>query len=567
MPRQLRMVWPGTERPPSIDLPEGYEIRSFCKGDEEKYAALLNNKELGDWTVERLQSILSNSLSPEGIYFAIWGKDLVAVAAALDGTGNSDKLIGEVGWVAGEPEHRGKGLGMAVCAAALNHLLDRGYSDMYLLTDHWRYPALKTYLKLGFEPRLDGPDDRYLWQKICEQLEWKLPEPKKASYAKHPTGEEIAWRTLEKEKMTEPCIVTSWCMKRAFFQSLAHREDIYTKDAPEIVIEAFIRAGANLCPQFIMPSPGAGKEHMAYGPFSAVEALKPKPPPQPQKKTAPPPKRANSPEDVRDMIDAMPDPDTLESNFDVEAHADGYAKGITNLRDMAYGEMLFISGFGQVDFMGGYGRWGYTNYLSALALYPEYLDRFYAYSGEYGRLTNVAIARAIEKYGLAPFVYSGQDICYNDGPLCSVEKLDEIYFPHLAKAVEPLHDAGIGIIWHCDGNILPILDQLINVVGVAGFQGFQEETGCTLERVAARQTRNGEKLIFWGSLSVTTTLPFGTVDDVKKDVERCFRVAAPGGGFALASTSSILPETPLENIMTIYSHGQRFGREFLGSNG
>jgi uroporphyrinogen-III decarboxylase len=65
------------------------------------------------------------------------------------------------------------------------------------------------------------------------------------------------------------------------------------------------------------------------------------------------------------------------------------------------------------------------------------------------------------------------------------------------------------------------------------------------------------------SLSVTTTLPFGTVDDVKNDVERCFKVAAPGGGFGLASTSSILPETPLDNIMTMFQYGQDFGREFL----
>jgi len=566
MPRQLKMVWAGTAPLPAVDLPEGYAVRSFREGDEEKYAALLNDKDLGSWTVERLQSILDNPLSPDGTYFVTWNDDLVAVASALDAGGGSDKPVAEVGWVAAVPAHKGKKLGMAVCTAAINHLLDRGYEEIFLLTDHWRYPALKIYLKLGFEPRRDGPDDRYLWQKICEHLEWQLPEPKKARYVKRPTGEETAWRTLEKEKVAEPCIVTAWCMKRAFFQELTHREDIYTKDAPELVTEAFIRAGANLCPQFIMPAPGEGREHMAYGPFSAVEALKPKPPPPPQQKAAPPPKIAASPEDVRDMIDAMPDPDTLGRNFDVEARADGYARGITNLRDMARGEILFLSGFGQVDFMGGYNRWGYVNYLSALALYPEHLDRFYAHSGENARLSNVAIARAIEKYKLAPFVYGGQDICYNEGPLCSVETLDKIYIPHFARAVEPLHEAGIGIIWHSDGNILPVLDQLINVVGVAGFQGFQEETGCTLERIAARKTRDGEKLILWGSLSVTTTLPFGTVDDVKKDIERCFKVAAPGGGFGLASTSSILPETPLENIMAIYNHGQNFGREFLGAN-
>ena len=564
MPRQLRMLWPVTKCPPEITIPEGYAIRSFREGDEEDYIAVLNDRDLGDWTVERLQSILTNLLSPEGVYFVTWGDIPVATACAQDSGSDEDgKLIGELGWLAANPEHKGKKLGMAVSAAVVNHLLDLGYDEIYLLTDHWRYPALKTYLKLGFEPMLRGPDDRYLWGKICEQLECKLPEPKTAKYIKSPTGEEIAWRTLKKERLEEPCIIASWCMKREFFQSLTHRKDIY-EDAPNVAIEAFIRAGANLCPQFIVPSPNV--EHIACNPFDADNLRKPKPapPPSQKKENPPPPKHPGSPEDVRDRIESLPDPDTLERNFDVEAYADGYARGILNLRDMARGEILFISGFGQADFMGGYG-WGYENYLGALALYPEHLERYFAYTGEQGRLTNISIARAIKKYNLAPFVYSGQDICYNDGPLCSVEMLDKLYFPNLAKAVEPLHQAGIGLIWHCDGDVRPILKQLINVVGVAGFQGFQEETGCTLEHVASHRTRNGEKLILWGSISVTTTLPFGTVEDVKRNVERCFRIAAPGGGFALASTSSILPETPLENILAIYEHGQKFGKEFLVS--
>ncbi len=562
MPRQLKMLWPPDQRPPDVTLAEGYSIRTFRKGDEEKYAQLLNNKELGEWTVERLGSILDDPLSPGGIYFVTHGDDLVAVACAHDKGLNADQeKVGEVGWVAGDPAHSGKGIGMAVCSATLNHLLNLGFEEIYLLTDHWRYPAIKTYLKLGFEPRRDGADDRYLWQTTCEKIGWKLlEEPQKAKYIKHPNGEEIAWRTLNKERVEDPCIISAWCMKRAFFQSLSHRENIYTEDSPDIVIEAFIKAGANLCPQFIMPSPTT--EHMAYDPFYAASQAKS----QSQPQNAPPPaqKAPTSPEELRDRIDALPDPDKLEKDYNIEAAADNYATYIMNMNDRAKHEILFISGFGMPSFMGGYG-WGYVNYLSALALYPDVMEKYFAYGGENGRLYNMAVARAVEKYGVAPYVYTGDDICFNDGPLCSIEMLDKLYFPHLAHAVQPLHDAGIKIVWHSDGNILPIIDQLINVVGVSGFQGFQEETGCTLEKVASHRTRNDERLILWGSLSVTTTLPYGTVDDVKNDVERCFKVAAPGGGFGLASTSSILPETPLENIITMFQHGQNFGREFLKS--
>lgn len=561
MPNQLRMVWTSEEYTPEISLPEGYKLRRFREGDEEDYIRILNMSDLGKWNLERLKrNILSNLLSPEGIYFAVYDDVPVATAAAFDRTSDDDRqnniLRGELGWVASDPQHRGKGLGLSVCGAVVNHLLGLGYDHIYLSTDHWRLPAIKTYLKLGFESQRDTPDARFMWAKLSEKLNWPLGEPKKARYVQKPKGAEIAWQTLNKEHVSEPCIIASWCMKRKFFQSLTHRENIY-EDAPNVVIEAFIRAGANLCPQFIMPSPNT--EHIACNPFSVANMHKSNSKPA-QK---PSPKRPKSPEDVRNLIEDLPAPDTLERDFDVEVHADNYARNVKKLNDMARGEMLFISGFGQADFMGGYSRWGYENFLGALALYPEHLERYFAYTGEKGRLRNIAIARAVEKHGIAPFVYGGQDICYNHGPICSIETLDRLYFPNLARAVEPLHEAEIGIIWHCDGDIRPIINQLINVVGVAGFQGFQEETGCTLEHIASHSTHEGEKLLLWGSVSVTTTLPFGTVDDVKKDVERCFRVAADAGGFALASTSSILPETPLENILALFDHGRRFGREYL----
>ena len=56
-----------------------------------------------------------------------------------------------------------------------------------------------------------------------------------------------------------------------------------------------------------------------------------------------------------------------------------------------------------------------------------------------------------------------------------------LYFPELRRAVQPLIDNDIRIIWHCDGNIMPILDHLIDL-GVSGLQGFQEEAGVPFER-------------------------------------------------------------------------------------
>ncbi|MFH1571578.1 MAG: hypothetical protein ABIL09_26545, partial [Gemmatimonadota bacterium] len=67
----------------------------------------------------------------------------------------------------------------------------------------------------------------------------------------------------------------------------------------------------------------------------------------------------------------------------------------------------------------------------------------------------------------------------------------------------------------------------------------------------------------WGCVSVTTTLPFGTVADVQAAVERSFTLAGPGRGFVLSSTSSVMPEVPHANIDALFTHGRTFGAEFL----
>lgn len=359
-------------------------------------------------------------------------------------------------------------------------------------------------------------------------------------------GMEIAWRTLNMERVEEPCILSCWVMNGEFFSRVTGRDFWAARE--DVACEAFRRLGVNLCPQLALPAaPGECRTGTHGDVKKRLEATL---------------AQWKSPEQVKEAVEKLPDLEALRRSFSFEKARDGYAQSIKSHRDRTGDDVLWISSFGQADFMGGYTRWGYENYLEALALYPETMRRYFEYSGEQGYLTNTAIVAAIREHGLAPFVYTGQDLCFNDGPICSPELLRRIYFPYLKRAVQPLVENDIRIIWHCDGNILPILDDLIDL-GVSGFQGFQEEAGVKLETMAQVRTKWGRKPILWGSVSVTTTLPFGAVEDVERDVERCFRVAAPGGGFGLASTSSILPETPVENILALYEHGCRFGREFL----
>ena len=66
------------------------------------------------------------------------------------------------------PEHRGKQIGHALNLAALRWFRDRGFKEVWLSTDDWRIPAIKSYLRLGFEPFYPDDSHRERWQAVFD---------------------------------------------------------------------------------------------------------------------------------------------------------------------------------------------------------------------------------------------------------------------------------------------------------------------------------------------------------------------------------------------------------------
>ena len=358
-------------------------------------------------------------------------------------------------------------------------------------------------------------------------------------------GSEIALATLMRETVDRPCLNYSWMTSSTYMSKVTGRD--YWSDREGVFFEYLHQCGINLVPQWYFPGEAQRnieRGHMAHEHLpGGTEGIR-------------------GPEDVLRAVNRLPSDSAVEKEYDVEAAARNYADALRARIDRTEGETLFIGGFGQADFMGAYSRWGYENYLIAIMDYPETMRHYYHHTALRGRMLNQAIVRAREKCGIAPFVYSGQDICMGTGPIVSPQILREIYFPELKWAMEPLVENGIGIIWHCDGNITPILNDIMDL-GVMGLQGFEEEHGVRYDEVVKVKDRTGRPISVWGCVSVTTTLPHGSVKDVKDSVERSFRLAGKGRGFVLSSTSSVMPEVPLANIDALFQHGREFGTEFL----
>jgi uroporphyrinogen decarboxylase len=112
--------------------------------------------------------------------------------------------------------------------------------------------------------------------------------------------------------------------------------------------------------------------------------------------------------------------------------------------------------------------------------------------------------------------------------------------------MEPVFKSGVRVVWHCDGNLMQMVPRLIDV-GIKGFQGFQYEDGMDYVKICKMKAKDGTPLIIEGGVSVTRTLPFGTPEDVRREMQ--FLVEnGPETGLFLSTSSSVTPGVPWENI-------------------
>ena len=205
-----------------------------------------------------------------------------------------------------------------------------------------------------------------------------------------------------------------------------------------------------------------------------------------------------------------------------------------------------------------YRLYGYENYFLAYLMYPEIMERDFALQADMATRENAVAARAIRQGGLPPIVRLDHDMADGRSTLVDVRSLDRLWFPHFARSIQPFLDADIRLLWHCDGNLMEMVPRLIEA-GIGGFQGFQYEFQMDYEKICSLRDRDGGPLQIWAGASVTTTLPHGTPDDVRREL-RFLVEHGPPVGLCLGCSSSVVPGTPRENLAVLFE-GLAYYRE------
>lgn len=170
-PPQLRMQFRAFASLQAVSLPPGYTLATLAERDLDDWIAVLNaTGRLGAWDLARAERCLNDPrpVVPAGTYLVMHRGRPVATACTVLPTPAEPRH--ELGWVAVDPAHQGNGLASQVCAAVLWYARRRGWRASILSTDDWRLPAIRTYLKLGFEPEVTHDSHPARWQEVHRLL-------------------------------------------------------------------------------------------------------------------------------------------------------------------------------------------------------------------------------------------------------------------------------------------------------------------------------------------------------------------------------------------------------------
>ncbi len=117
---QLQMILPKKSliAPPVTTLPEGYSLRIYAKGDEQRFYEIMELSGWSGWNDEKLAPWIVR-IPPKSWFMIIHeaSNQIVASAMGLHNYTDEHPFGGELGWLVSDPVHSGQGLGLAVSSA------------------------------------------------------------------------------------------------------------------------------------------------------------------------------------------------------------------------------------------------------------------------------------------------------------------------------------------------------------------------------------------------------------------------------------------------------------------
>ncbi len=162
-------------------------------------------------------------------------------------------------------------------------------------------------------------------------------------------------------------------------------------------------------------------------------------------------------------------------------------------------------------------------------------------------------ARLRQHGGLDGFALCA-DYCFNTGPFLSPALFAEFIAPYLKQLIQGYRELGFYTIKHTDGNIMPIIDQLVDA-GPHALHSLDPQGGVNIAEV---KRRYGDRVCLIGNVNCGL-MDTGTDDEVIESARYALRHGMPGGGYIFSTSNCIYTGMPLRRYELILDVWRREG--------
>lgn len=198
---------------------------------------------------------------------------------------------------------------------------------------------------------------------------------------------------------------------------------------------------------------------------------------------------------------------------------------------------------------------GMENMMLDMALRPELahyiMEKFTSFYCE-------DLTRALEATNGGFQLYcEWSDFGTQESLLMSVPMWREFISPYLKRLIDICHSGGVKFMLHSCGAIRDLIPDFISL-GVDILDPIQVMAKGM--EPAGLKKDFGDKICFHGGLCTQSTLPFGTPEAVRDEVLDRVATLGVGGGYIIAPSHNIQPDTSCDNILAMYDSALRENR-------
>ncbi|HUW31671.1 MAG TPA: uroporphyrinogen decarboxylase family protein [Planctomycetota bacterium] len=191
--------------------------------------------------------------------------------------------------------------------------------------------------------------------------------------------------------------------------------------------------------------------------------------------------------------------------------------------------------------------WGSTHAIDTVKDYVEYSVDLYEHPErlhEQARQMRDGALQHIRRLleAGADIIDVASDYAFNAGPFLPPAKFAELVTPYLAPIIAAIRDGGAVAVLHSDGNLLPILDQIV-AVRPHVLQSIDPMADMDIAQV---------KMLTYGKLALMgnvqcSYIQTGPPEKIVESARYCLKHGSPGGGYIYSCSNTIFEGVPLEN--------------------